>query len=281
MQLVDEVRVGGKIFSVRVEPLFDGEGEPCGFMRLTHDVTGERSVYHQLLMSEQLAALGQLFSSVAHDVGTPLNVISGYAEFLLMRTKPEDRGYKELSSIRDQTTRIAAMFRQVLDVSRPPLGLLDAIDLQSLLAESLALIDHQLRRTGLTASVTCRMKKPLIYGEASQLRLAVFNVLLNAGQSIGAGGSFQVVIDEAANKPGFVGLALLGIEAGGTAHDFSTSFAILLGAHSDTGRVGIGLHLARRILVDAGAVVLAAGGEHGLGLMIYLPVNGGSRPGVY
>jgi len=278
LEMIDLVRISDRSLSVAIEPVFDGEKELCGFIRVMRDVTSQRRALEQLLKAERFATLGQLISGVLHDAGTPLNVISGYSEYLLMGRKPEDRGYKELSAIIDQTRRIAAMFGQALDLARPAQGRRDPIDIQSLIADSLALVGYHLRTAGVTASLTCRIDKPLIYGEASQLRLAVFNLLVNAGQSIGLSGRLQVVVDEAKDNAGFVGLALLGTEATGSAHDFSRSFAALFGRNVEREAGGIGLFLTGRILAEAGANVLVteASGQAG-GLLIYLPVNAGSR----
>jgi len=273
-QLAADVCVSGRNLSVTFEPLFDECNKPCGFMRVMRDVTGERRAQEQLLKAERFATLGQLLSRVAHDVGTPLNVISGYSEFLLMRKKPEDQGYKELSAILDQTRRIAAMFGQALDLARPAQGRTDAIDIKALMADSLDLVAQHLRKADVTAGLTCRINRPLIYGEAPQLRQAFFNLLLDAGQHVGAGGRLQVVIDEAADMPGFLGLAFLGTQASGVRHDFSTSFAGFFAAQSETETAGIGLYLTKKILTEAGARILVTeAGEQGIGLMIYLPVN--------
>jgi len=276
--LIGEVGVSGRTLSVTFHPLFDEHKNTCGFMRVMRDVTSERHAQEQLLKAERFATLGQLLSGVAHDVGTPLNVISGYAEFLLMRTKPEGEGHKQLSAILDQTRRIAAMFGQALDLARPAQGRTDAIEIKALLADSLDLIGHHLRKADVKAALTCRIIPPLVYGEAQQLRQAFFNLLLNAGQQVGAGGRLQVVIDEAAGVPGFLGLALFGTEASGAGHDFSRSFAALFAAQSETETTGIGLYLSRRILDEAGAkITFTEGGDQGVGLIIHLPVNAGSR----
>jgi PAS domain S-box-containing protein len=278
VQMDDELLVSGRNFSVTLEPLLDESNNPSGFTRVMRDVTSERQTLEQLLKAERLATLGQLLSAVAHNVGTPLNVISGYAEFLLMRRNPEDQGYKELTAILDQTRRIAAMFGQALDMARPALGRTDAIDIRTLLTDAMDLVGHHLRTAGVTARLTCITDKPLIYGEASQLRQAFFNLLLNAGQCLGAGGSLQVIIDETADKPGFVGLAFLGTEANGAGHDFSTSLPLFFATQSESGSTGIGLHLARKILADAGALVCGTeGGEQRSGLKVYLPVNTDKR----
>ena len=272
---VDEVRVSGKNLSVTIEPLFDRSNNTCGFARVVRDLTVEIRAQEQLLRAERFATLGQLLSGVAHDVGTPLNVISGYAEFLLMRTKPESQGFKELSAILDQTRRIAAMLGQALDLARVPQGRTDAIEIKALLADSLDLVGHHLRKLNVKVHLTCRITPPLVYGEAPQLRQAFFNLLVNAGQQVGSGGSIQVVIDEAADIPGFLSLALLGTDASGLRHDFSRSFAVFLPARNETETVGIGLYLTKRILDDAGArITFTADEEQGVGIVIYLPVGG-------
>jgi signal transduction histidine kinase len=167
---------------------------------------------------------------------------------------------------------------QALDLARSAQGRSDAIEIKALLADSIDLIGHHLRKADVKAGLTCRIIPPLVYGEAQQLRQAFFNLLLNAGQQIGTGGRLQVVIDEAAGVPGFLGLTLFGTGASGAGHDFSQSFAGFFAAQSETETAGIGLYLTRRILDNAGAkITFTEAGEQGVGLIIYLPVNAGPR----
>jgi signal transduction histidine kinase len=270
-ELKERVLVNEKVLNVTLSPLFDDSGESRGFIRLMRDDTGERRANAQLREAERFATLGQLFSGVAHDVGTPLNVISGYAEFLLMRTKPDGQGYKELTAILEQTRRIAAVFGEALDLSRPPQGRVDAIEIKILLSDSLVLVGHHLRRANVKASITCRMTPPLIYGEAAQLRQALFNLLVNAAQQVG-GGRLHVVIDQESEVPGFVALTFEGTDANEIAHDFSLSLAAFV-SESENEPAGIGLYLAKSILEDAGAKIASKTGEQGKGLTVYLPIK--------
>src|SRR5262249_1877662 len=212
VQLAEKVVVSGKTLSVTLEPLFDSLEKTRGFIRLMRDNASERRASAQLREAERFATLGQLLSGVAHDVGTPLNVISGYAEFLLMRTSPDGQGYKELTAILEQTRRIAAVFGEALDLSRPPQGRVDAIEIKALVTDSLALVGHHLRRSNVKASITCRITPPLIYGEAAQLRQALFNLLVNAIEHVG-GGHLHVVIAQGNEVPGFVGITFEGTDA--------------------------------------------------------------------
>lgn len=276
VKLDGEVNLSGRILFVTIQPLLDERGGTCGFIRLLRDVTGERRAQQQLLKAERYASLGQILSGIAHDIGTPLNVISGYTEFLLMRTKPDGQNYKELSAILNQTRRIASMVGQALDLAHPPQGRADAIEINTLLSDALTLVGHYLHKTKVKAGLTCRISPPLVYGEAPQLRQAFFNLLLNAGQEVGPGGRLEVVVDEAPDRPGFLAVALAGTEAGGVGHDFSQSLGFL-GAQSEAATVGVGLSLAKEVLNAAGARVgFSRSGELGISLVIYLPVNPGS-----
>lgn len=263
-----EEQVSGKVLSVRIEPLVDEQDRPCGFARTVRDVTDERGSTEQLLKAERFATLGQIMSDVAHDIGTPLNVISGYCEFLLARTKPAEQGHKELSSILNQSKRIAILIGQALDMARAPQGRNDVLDLESLLASLLELAASELRKSGAKATLTCRIRPALIYGEASQLRQAVFNILLNAAQELGAGGNLELIIEQLQDAGDFLTVTVRGTDASGAEFDFSSSIARFLTEKDQPATPGLGLSLARQILRQAAASVgSATGGD----IVIRLP----------
>jgi signal transduction histidine kinase len=264
----------GRTLSITFEPILDDHKRTFGFIRVMRDVNDEFRRETQLLNAERFATLGQILAGIAHDVGTPLNIISGYSEFLLMRAKPDERGYKELSTILQQTRRIATLFGEALDLARLPQGRSDAIDLNGLLAGVLNLGGHYLRKADVKAVLTCRIDSALIYGEAPQLKQAFFNLVLNASQQVGTGGRLEIVLDESADRPGFLTLELWGTEVSGVGHDFSQSLALFFGASRETGIVGLGLSLARKILNEAGAEITSSTrGAGGAPLVMYLPVN--------
>ena len=72
----------------------------------------------QLRRAETLAVAGKLTSGIAHEVGTPLNIISGRAEILLRSLPPDHPGRPDLEVIVAQTDRISAIIRSLLDTVR-------------------------------------------------------------------------------------------------------------------------------------------------------------------
>jgi PAS domain S-box-containing protein len=263
---------GARIFSVTIIPIPDAKGKANGYIRQMRDITYARRTQEQLLRAEHFATLSQMVSGIAHDLGTPLNIISGYSEYLLMRTKPEAQGHKELSTILQQTRRIADFIRHMLDLARPAQGRTDAIDLKSFLAESVDLMGHHFRKADVKVSIELRTTPQMLYGNAPGLRRAVFNLLLNAIRQIGRGGKLELAIDESSDKPDFIMIFLSGEEQDGSGHDFSHSLAGILTRNEGDNSKEIGLALAREVLNEFGAEVDSfANGEKGVPLVVYLP----------
>lgn len=271
-----EVMVCERLWSVTITPLPPTD-KSSGFIRVMHDVTEQRRIRLNLLDAERFASLGQMLFGIAHNVGTPLNIISGYSEYLLMRLKPDEPGHKELSAILDQTKRIAILISEALDVVRPGQTQVSAIDAKALLADALNLTAHYFRKSDVLAELTCGMSPPLIYGEAPKLRQAFFSLLMNASQDVGIGGRIEVVIAGARDKPGFLSVSLWGTRADGQGHDFSRSFKSLGDNSSEVVKSGIGLSIVKRILDDAGATMTFNGSEErgGIPIIVHLPIESG------
>ncbi|MFP5260322.1 MAG: histidine kinase dimerization/phospho-acceptor domain-containing protein [Blastocatellia bacterium] len=267
---------GDRVFAVTVSPIGGGQRGAEGYARVLRDVTEERRARATLLRAEHFATLSQMISGIAHDLGTPLNIISGYSEYLLMRTKPDGQGYKELSTILQQTRRIADFIRHMLDLVRPVQGRKDAIELRGFFAESIDLMGHHFRKADVKVSVDSKISPRLFYGDAPRLRRAMFNLLLNAVRQVGQGGRLEIAIDEAPQKPDFTMIMLGGVGKDGAAHDFSRSFAGFLGGKDGESSAGMGLSVAREVLREFGAEVDSfTVAERGVPLVVFLPKNNG------
>src|SRR5262249_39535861 len=137
--------LGPKTYQVVLSAVVDSKGLACGFTRTMIEIV-DHPTSKSLLKLERMGTLEQMISGIAHDVGTPLGIISGYSEYLLMRSKAGEAGHKELSTILQQTRRIADSIKQMLDLVRPSTGRTDAIGLKGFLDELMELMGHQLRK---------------------------------------------------------------------------------------------------------------------------------------
>jgi signal transduction histidine kinase len=268
----NNVSVGDSTYSIYIAPIVDEMRGVTGYLRVMRNVAEGGKLHNQTHWAERFTTLGQMINGIAHDVGTPLNIISGYAEYLLMRTKQGEPGHKELSTILSQTRRIAEFIRQMLDLARPSQGRIDAIGLKGFLTESLDLMGHHLRKAQVRASLSCKTEPPLIYGDAPRLRQAFFNLLLNACQSAGSDGSLEIIQDEDTDESGFTRIRIIGYDKTGKALDLSKTFSTFLSTSEDSGAAGMGLSLAKEILGDFGTRFEASAlPDDGTALVLHIP----------
>jgi PAS domain S-box-containing protein len=260
------------VYSLTISPMRDRYGKAIGYLRIVHDISESERAQEELLKAEHFATLGQMVSGIAHDVGTPLNIISGYSEYLLMKAGPEGKGQKELTTIIQQTRRIADFIKQMLYLARPAHGRKDAIELKGFLSDSIELMGSHLRKANVRASIKCESSSPVIYGDGAQLRQAIFNLIINAVQDVGEGGELSLIVDEPADRSNLALILISGRESGGIAHDFSDAFSGLLLNGKQSGARGMGLLLAREILKDLNASIeFIKEGEQGTSLALLLP----------
>src|SRR5262249_59661741 len=105
----------------------------------------------ELTQLERLAGAGQLAAQFAHEVGTPLNLISGHVQLLRARTTDE-RVIKRLDVIAGQIERITSIVRSMLDSTRKPKPQLEWLDINSLLARIIKATQHTLEARDVTVS---------------------------------------------------------------------------------------------------------------------------------
>jgi signal transduction histidine kinase len=211
-----------------------------------------------------------MVSGIAHDVGTPLSIISGYAEYLLIRTGPGTPGHKELSTILNQTRRIADFIRQLIELARPAQGRSDAIGLRGFLDELVELMGHHFRKAGVSVKLVCNTHPPLIYGDAPRLRQALFNLIMNASRNAGTDGRIEIVVSESGSE---VQISVCAVDPFGRVTDLAQFFGGLLNAGVETGAGELGLSLTREILAEFGARVSAAARGNGTSIDVRIPVN--------
>jgi signal transduction histidine kinase len=134
----------------------------------------------EVQQTQKLAAVGMLAAEVAHEVGTPLNVVSGRAEALervIPRDHPERR---HLDVIVQQTDRIAGIIRSLLDYTRPRRSELRPEAVPPILARVATLLESRYRSKRVRISLALAEDLPRVMADADQLQQVFINLLGNA-----------------------------------------------------------------------------------------------------
>lgn len=140
--------------------------------------------------SERLAAAGQLAAQFAHEVGTPLNLISGHVQLLLART--EDQKTRErLDLIGSQIARIERIVRNMLDATRRPRPELAPLDLNALLRRIFDLTAPTLAARQVELLTELSNSEPFVLGDSEQLQQVFINLINNSLDAMPQGGQLS------------------------------------------------------------------------------------------
>ena len=156
-----------------------------------HDRTDMRRLERNLVRAEKLATIGTLSAGIAHEVGTPLGIISGRAEQLLARVPHGDAGdamRKGLSSILGQVDKVSTTIRQLLDFARSRPVTVEAVSAATAVGAAASLLEHRFRQAKVIVSAEASPSLPLLAADPGQLEQVLVNLMMNACDACSAGG---------------------------------------------------------------------------------------------
>lgn len=146
--------------------------------------------HSRLIEAETLAVVGELTSSVAHNIRNPLSSIRSAAELAL--EAPTDDCSEQANDIIREVDRISARITELLSFSGKAMEPGAPVDLQALLDRCVA--DHAaaFERQGQTLACDCAVARPVVAADIALLRQVFDSLLSNAAEAMQAGGHCQV-----------------------------------------------------------------------------------------
>ena len=145
-----------------------------------------------LRQSEKLATIGQLASGLAHEIGTPLNIIYGRTELIQRKLEDKEELQKNLDIILHQTERITRIIQQLLGFVRKKKPEHTPMNTSALLEATLDLLDHQIHKQRVSVVKDWGDNLPPVIGDPDQLQQVFLNLILNAIQSMPEGGTLRL-----------------------------------------------------------------------------------------
>ena len=182
-----------RIANVAIAPLVTRKFNVIGRLIIVDDITERIELESQLTQAEKLSSIGLLAAGVAHEVNTPLAVISSYAQLLSKQINDDAKLGPLLEKITRQTFRASEIVNNLLNFSRTGATEFSAIDLNKIIAETLALLEHQLKTSHIKVETELYPGLPLIHGNAGKLQQVFLNLFLNAKDAMaGRGGILSI-----------------------------------------------------------------------------------------
>jgi PAS domain S-box-containing protein len=174
--------------NIAIAPLMTRDFAVVGRIILVDDITERIELEAQLAQSEKLSSIGLLAAGVAHEVNTPLAVISSYTQMLAKQMRPmmeqDTRLGPVLDKITQQTFRASEIVNGLLNFSRTGGAEFCSLDLNRLLLDTLTLLEHQFKTARIHVERNLSPDLPRVHGNEGKLQQVLLNLLLNARDAL-------------------------------------------------------------------------------------------------
>jgi hypothetical protein len=178
--------------NVAIAPLVSKDFEQIGRLIIFDDVTDRAELEQRLVQADKLSSIGLLAAGVAHEVNTPLAVISTYAQMLAKQVANDDQKSILLDKIAKQTFRASEIVNSLLNFSRTSTTSFGDVDLNKIVRETMSLLEHQIQKVGVEVKMDLAGGLPPVHGNAGKLQQVFLNLFLNARDAMDGGGVLSV-----------------------------------------------------------------------------------------
>ena len=216
-----------------------------GAVVIFKDITERARLEREMQSADRMALVGQLASGLAHEIGTPLNIIAGNAELLGMDLRDRGLGTAEVDAIIQHADRITRLIQQLLTFARAKEQPMTTLAVQEPLANALSLLETRFKRQDIAVRLEVLSELPLICGRAEQLEQVFLNMLVNAWHAMPEGGTLTIAATVTPDQT--VRLSFGDTGVGMSAEVLARAFEPFYSTKGERG-TGLGLAICKQII---------------------------------
>jgi signal transduction histidine kinase len=230
----------------------------------------------RLARSERLAVVGQMAASLAHEIGTPLNAVSGHIELLATNYPDDADTQRRIGIITKQLDYIVAVVKRLLERTHERHLIVQPTDINALIHEALSLVGPTLEKHGIIYETRLQDDLPLLYVDRDSMQQVFLNLINNSIEAMPTGG--KLIIDSVLNSDSdTVRLNIsdtgIGIDQETIDHLFEPMWT------TKPSGSGFGLAIAQTAIIEhGGEIEVVAGTDRGATFRLTIPLrNANSR----
>ena len=178
--------------NVAIAPLVTRKFQVIGRLIIMDDITERVALEAQLSQADKLSSIGLLAAGVAHEVNTPLAVISSYAQMLSKQLQDDPAKSGLMEKITRQTFRASEIVNNLLNFSRTSGSEIGDVDVNKVIGDTLALLEHQFKVAKVEVENALAPRLQPIQGNPGRLQQVFLNLFLNAKDAMTGGGKLRV-----------------------------------------------------------------------------------------
>lgn len=185
---VEETRLPGLFgeFSFTILPVKELNGKIDKIMLIARELTRDEMRKVDSIRTAKLAAIGELAAGVAHEVNNPITGIINFAQVLLDKYDFDPAGIGIVQKIMKEGDRIASITRNLISFARADSGKREPVNPVEIVNASLALVNHQLQKDGITVVTEFPAQNSLIIADFRQLQQVLLNLISNSRYALNA-----------------------------------------------------------------------------------------------
>ena len=258
------------VVNVSIAPLVGKSGEKIGRLILVEDISQRERLEEQLLQNEKLTSLGLLAAGVAHEVNTPLAVISNYIQMLAKQMPDDDPRHSLIDKIVKQTFRASEMVNNLLNFSRTGAAEFAEVNLNTVIEETLSLVNHPFRTARVNVIKLLQAQLPPVLGSNNRLQQVFLNLFMNARDAMPSGGMLEV---RTARNNGYVEVEITDTGAGILRENLHRIFDPFFTTKTSGRGTGLGLSVSYGIIKEhAGKIDVRSTPGKGTSFRLEFPV---------
>jgi PAS domain S-box-containing protein len=263
-----------RMFAVSAFPYHNTGNEREGTIMVMKDITEEREREMKMIMSERLAALGQMSAGIAHEINNPLTAMLGCAGGLLNRIRQDryepDHFREYLNIIMDEINRCKNITSGMLSFVRKKTHDAKDSDLEAVAEKVLEIVGFQGRLKQVAVIRRYREGLPLSRISDGELRQVLLSLITNAIDAMDEKGTITI---ETGVEASMARLSISDTGHGITADNLPRIFDPFFTTKINAGGTGLGLSIAMRILqANGGGLDVSSQAGSGSSFTISLPI---------
>jgi two-component system, NtrC family, sensor kinase len=238
--------------NIAIAPLISRDAQHIGRLIIFEDITDHAELERRLVQADKLSSIGLLAAGVAHEVNTPLAVISTYAQMLAKQISGDSEKAPLLEKIARQTFRASEIVNSLLNFSRTSPTEFVSVDLNKVVNETLTLVEHQLAKARIEVKLALDPALPRIKANPGKLQQVFLNLFLNARDAMENGGTLAVRSTE---QDGLVRITVADSGAGIAQENLTRIFDPFFTTKAAKKGTGLGLSVSYGIVREHGGEI--------------------------
>jgi len=267
----DEIGVLLKTFNTMAAELANAR------QKLKEEAQSRRQVQAALQEADKLITIGQLSAGLAHEIGSPLQILKGRADYLLLCADQPEEIIRHARILASQTERITRIVQQLLEFTRRRPPHFTCIDLRDPVNAVLKLLKYEAHKKQVELRYEAATDLPPILADSDGIQQIVLNLITNALAATGAGGRIVVAVEPypAHSKTAeAIQLTVRDDGCGMSEETLKHLFDPFFTTRQEQGGVGLGLAVARGIVTaHRGSIKAESAPGQGSVFTIILPVE--------